>query len=45
MVQALAASGGGDLLALARENLAAIQRAGADIVITYWANADASLFE
>jgi len=38
MVHALANSGGGDLYALARENLTAIQRAGADILITYWAN-------
>jgi porphobilinogen synthase len=38
MLHALAQSGGGDLSALARENLIAIQRAGADILITYWAN-------
>ncbi len=38
MLHALANSGGGDLYALARENLIAIQRAGADILITYWAN-------
>jgi porphobilinogen synthase len=38
MIHALAKSGGGDLYALARENLIAIQRAGADILITYWAN-------
>ena len=38
MLHALAKSGGGDLMALARENLTAIQRAGADILITYWAN-------
>jgi porphobilinogen synthase len=38
MIHALAKSGGGDLHALARENLIAIQRAGADILITYWAN-------
>jgi porphobilinogen synthase len=38
MLHALARSGGGDLCALARENLIAIQRAGADILITYWAN-------
>lgn len=38
MIHALSKSGGGDLHALARENLAAIQRAGADILITYWAN-------
>ncbi len=38
MLHALAKSGGGDLFALVRENLIAIQRAGADILITYWAN-------
>ncbi len=38
MIHALANSGGGDLNTLAMENLAAIQRAGADILITYWAN-------
>ena len=38
MIHALANSGGGDLHALARENLAAIQRAGADMILTYWAN-------
>jgi len=38
MIHALANSGGGDLHALARENLTAIQRAGADIILTYWAN-------
>lgn len=38
MLHALAKSGGGDLYALARENLTAIQRAGADILISYWAN-------
>ena len=38
MLHALAKSGGGDLYALARENLIAIQRAGADIILTYWAN-------
>jgi porphobilinogen synthase len=38
MIHALADRGGGDLYTLAMENLAAIQRAGADILITYWAN-------
>ena len=38
MLHALAKSGGGDLHALVRENLQAIRRAGADILITYWAN-------
>ena len=38
MLHALAKSGGGDLHALVRENLQAMRRAGADILITYWAN-------
>jgi len=38
MIHALANSGGGDLHTLVRENLTAIQRAGADIILTYWAN-------
>lgn len=38
MLHALARSGGGDLDALARENLIAVRRSGADILITYWAN-------
>ncbi|MFU8780059.1 MAG: porphobilinogen synthase [Kiritimatiellia bacterium] len=38
MLHALANSGGGDLHALVRENMMAIRRAGADILITYWAN-------
>ena len=38
MLHALAEFGGGDLYALVRENLQAIRRAGADILITYWAN-------
>jgi porphobilinogen synthase len=38
MIHALASSGGGDLQTLAMENLAAIQRAGADMILTYWAN-------
>jgi len=44
MLHALSKSGGGDLYALARENLTAIQRAGADILITYWANQYDSIF-
>lgn len=38
MLHASAAAGYGDLYALVRENLASISRAGADILITYWAN-------
>ena len=45
MLHTLAKSGGGDLYALARENLTAIQRAGADILITYWANRYDLIFE
>ncbi|MCC7300972.1 MAG: porphobilinogen synthase [Verrucomicrobia bacterium] len=45
MLHALAKSGGGDLTALARENLIAIQRAGADILITYWANQYDQIFK
>jgi len=37
MLHSLAAAGGGDLPALVRENLLAIRRAGADIILTYWA--------
>ncbi|MBC8206495.1 MAG: porphobilinogen synthase [Kiritimatiellaeota bacterium] len=44
MIHALANSGGGDLHALARENLAAIQRAGADMILTYWANQYEQIF-
>jgi porphobilinogen synthase len=45
MIHALANSSGGDLYALARENLTSIQRAGADILITYWANQYDLIFE
>ncbi len=38
MLHTLAQSGGGDLYALVRENLQAMRRAGADVLITYWAN-------
>lgn len=38
MMHALANQGGGDRYALARESLTAMNRAGADILITYWAN-------
>lgn len=44
MIHALANSGGGDLHTLAMENLTAIQRAGADILLTYWANQYDTLF-
>jgi porphobilinogen synthase len=45
MIHALANSGGGDLHTLALENLAAIQRAGADIILTYWANQYHNFFQ
>lgn len=38
MLTAAAASGQGDLKPLVRESIAAISRAGADIIISYWAN-------
>jgi porphobilinogen synthase len=38
MLHATADRGWGDLGAMARESLMAISRAGADIIITYWAN-------
>ncbi len=38
MLCASAERGWGDLEAMARESLVAIRRAGADLVITYWAN-------
>ena len=38
MVHAAAERGWGDLSALARESLVALDRAGADIIITYWAS-------
>ena len=38
MLHATAERGWGDLGAMARESLMAIRRAGADMVITYWAN-------
>lgn len=38
MVHATAERGWGDLNAMAQESLNAIQRAGADMILTYWAN-------
>lgn len=38
MVHAAAARGWGDLQGMADESLNSIQRAGADLIITYWAN-------
>ncbi len=37
MLHAAAANGYGDLYAMARESLTAISRAGADIILSYWA--------
>ncbi len=45
MLHALAQAGGGDLYALVRENLLAMRRAGADILITYWANQYEAIYE
>ena len=45
MLHALAQSGGGDLYALVRENLLALRRAGADILITYWANQYEAIYD
>jgi porphobilinogen synthase len=44
MLIAAAERGWGDLGAMARESLCAIQRAGADILISYWANRYAEIF-
>jgi porphobilinogen synthase len=44
MVHAAAAKGWGDLRGLRDESLASIKRAGADIIITYWARAYAADF-
>ena len=44
MLAASAQRGWGDLHAMARESLVAIRRAGADIIITYWANQYRSVF-
>jgi len=38
MIHATAEKGWGELKALARESTVAMVRAGADILITYWAN-------
>ncbi|AMV35337.1 Delta-aminolevulinic acid dehydratase [Pirellula sp. SH-Sr6A] len=44
MIHATAERGWGDLYRLARESLVAINRAGADITITYWANQFSHIF-
>ena len=44
MLHAMADRGWGDLKAMARESVAAISRAGADFIISYWANRYTDLF-
>ncbi len=44
MLIAAAERGDGDLRAMVRESIAAIQRAGADIIISYWANRYREMF-
>ena len=44
MIHASADRGWGDLRAMARESVAAISRAGTDIIISYWANRYDELF-
>lgn len=44
MVIAAAERGWGDLRAMARESLAAIDRAGADLIISYWASRYGEIF-
>ncbi|MBI3985591.1 MAG: porphobilinogen synthase, partial [Lentisphaerae bacterium] len=45
MLHAAADRGMGDLMAMARESLFAIQRAGADLILTYWADRYGEVFE
>jgi porphobilinogen synthase len=45
MIHAAAAKGWGDLKALRDESLASIKRAGADVIITYWAQSFAADFK
>ena len=45
MIHAAARNGWGDLHAMAREALTSIGRAGADIIITYWANQYSEIFD
>lgn len=45
MLHAAADRGMGDLLAMARESLFAIKRAGADLIISYWANRYCDIFQ
>ena len=44
MIHASAKAGYGDLYSMASESLVAIFRAGADIVLSYWANQYDKLF-
>ncbi len=44
MIHAAADRGWGDLRAMARESICAISRAGADLIISYWANRYKDLF-
>ncbi len=44
MLHACAGRGWGDLELMARESLCSIKRAGADIIISYWANQYAKIF-
>lgn len=43
MIHATAEKGWGDLKAMARESLTALNRSGADLILTYWANQYAEL--
>ncbi|MFA7231097.1 MAG: porphobilinogen synthase [Victivallaceae bacterium] len=45
MIQAAAANGWGDLRAMARESIAAINRSGADVILSYWSNQYDELFK
>jgi len=44
MIVASAQNGWGELEAMARESLVAIRRAGADLILTYWANQYRTIF-
>ena len=45
MIHATSDRGWGDLREMAQESMIAIKRAGADIIITYWANQYDELFQ
>ncbi|MGL4854228.1 MAG: porphobilinogen synthase, partial [Lentisphaeria bacterium] len=45
MIYASAQRGWGDLYAMARESILALQRAGADLFLSYWANQYDDLME